>query len=410
MGKKPRDTSTQAYGYRWVILGILWITYIVVFLQRLSVGPLAPFLKEDLSVSSAQVGIIMSAASLGYMFTLFPAGWIVDKIGVRYPIVMAEILAGTSMIVVYFATSYVHLLFLMLITGLACGFLMPSTSRGIVEWFAVNERATAMGFKQTAVNVGGIISAAILPPLALSLGWRYGFVILGIIAIIVGIITWILYKDPPIAVSPEDGYSRNQTDNISMAEILKNRDIWLLGCAGLCLAWVEMAMIGHLVLFLTEEILISVVAAGGILAMAEAAGAIARPGGGFISDHLLRGNRKKVLVAMSILVLISCLIIGLFGTLISWGIYPLIFLLGLGGIGFGGVYFTLLAEYGGRYGTGKAIGLGNTISMTGSVLGPIVFGLIVDKSGSYQWAWLSLSGIGALCLVLLIGVKENKNV
>ena len=77
--------------YRWVILWVLWITYIVVYLNRLSVGPLAPFFKEELDISSAQVGLVMSAASIGYMVTQFPVGWVVDKIGARWPMVVGEL-------------------------------------------------------------------------------------------------------------------------------------------------------------------------------------------------------------------------------------------------------------------------------------------------------------------------------
>ncbi len=58
------QTTEIAYRYRWVILGVLWITYIVVFLNRLSVGPLAPFLKEDLAINSTQIGLIMAAVFL----------------------------------------------------------------------------------------------------------------------------------------------------------------------------------------------------------------------------------------------------------------------------------------------------------------------------------------------------------
>jgi ACS family hexuronate transporter-like MFS transporter len=72
-------TTKKTYSYRWVIIGVLWITYIVVFLHRLSVGPLAPSLKEDLAISSAQVGMVMSSASFGYMLTLFFSGWVVDE-------------------------------------------------------------------------------------------------------------------------------------------------------------------------------------------------------------------------------------------------------------------------------------------------------------------------------------------
>ena len=49
--------------YRWIILGVCWLAYIVAFLQRLSIGPLAPFLKEDLVLTNAQIGSLVSAAA-----------------------------------------------------------------------------------------------------------------------------------------------------------------------------------------------------------------------------------------------------------------------------------------------------------------------------------------------------------
>jgi len=69
---------------------------------------------------------------------------------------------------------------------------------------------------------------------------------------------------------------------------------------------------------------------------------------------------------------------------------------------------TLLSELGGRGGAGKAAGLGSTIAVFGSILGPPSFGYIVDISGSYQLAWLSLALMGTLCAVLLIFVREDR--
>ena len=57
------QTKEGPYAYRWVILGVLWITYIVVFLHRFSVGPLAPFFKKELELSSAQAGLLVSAGA-----------------------------------------------------------------------------------------------------------------------------------------------------------------------------------------------------------------------------------------------------------------------------------------------------------------------------------------------------------
>jgi len=402
------QTTETTYGYRWVILGVLWMTFMVVFLNRLSVGPLGPFFKEDLGITSAQVGMVMSAAGIGYTVTLFPTGWLVDKIGARWPIAIGELIAGISMLALFFAPSYIWLLVFMFGTGLGCGLLSPSTTQGVIVWFPQRERATAMGLKQTSVNIGGIIGAATLPIVALALGWRYGFLFLGIIALAIGAISLILYKEPPRPASPSFTDSAAPPMPVPLLELLKNREIWLVGFCGLCFAWVEMAMIAHFVLYLTEALLFPVVAAGGLLAIAEAAGAIARPGSGLLSDRVFDGNRKQVFMLMAGIASAMCLLLGLFGSYLSWAIYPVIFLLGMGGIGFGGIFLTLMSEFGGRHGAGKAVGMGGTIAMCGSILGPVAFGHIVDVSGSYEWAWLSLAIMAALCVLILLFVREEE--
>jgi len=401
------QTKDIANSYRWVILGVLWITYIVVFLNRLSVGPLAPFFKEDLGASSAQVGLIMSAASLGYMITLFPTGWVVDRIGARWPMVIGELVAGTAMIVLFFAPSYAWLLVFMFVTGIGCGCLMPSTTQSVIVWFPAKERATVMGLKQTAVNIGGIITAATLPAVALTLGWRYGFLFLGIIAITIAVIAFILYKEPIRPASPSTDPAAS-TASEPLFRLLKERNIWLVAFCGLCLSWVEFTIVAHLVLYLTEVLFFTVVTAGGLLALTQAAGAVARPGGGLLSDRVFGGSRKPIFLLMAGTTCAMCLLLGLFGSHLSWVLYPVLFLLGLGGIGFGGIFLTLMSEFGGRYGAGKAAGLGGTVAIVGIVLGPVVFGHIVDTSGSYELAWLSSAFMAALCIVLLLFLKEEK--
>ena len=401
-------TGEKTYRYRWVILGVLWITYIVVCLNRISVGPLAPFLKQDMGLTSAQVGLLMSATAIGFTVTLFPAGWVVDRIGARWPITTGELIAGTSMVALFFAPSYTWLLIVMFVTGLGCGFLMPATTQGVVIWFSSRERATVMGFKQTAMNIGGIIAAVTLPTIALALGWRYGFLFLGILAIAIGVISLILYKEPPMPASFSSTGSAAPAIAVPLLDIFKSREIWLITISGACFAWVEMAVVAHLVLHLTEVLLFSVVAAGGLLAVTQAAGAIARPGSGLVSDRVFGGKRNPVLILMAGTASLICLILGFFGPYLSWAIYPVLLLLGMGGFGFAGILLTLISEFGGRHGAGKAVGLTVTVVNGGAILGPVVFGHIVDISGSYKLAWLSLAFVAALCVLLLIFVREWK--
>jgi sugar phosphate permease len=321
--------------------------------------------------------------------------------------VIGELIAAASMMALFFVPSYRWLLLLVFVTGAGCGFLAPSTTQAVVIWFPLKERATVMGFKQTAVSLGGMVGAATLPALALAKGWRYGFLFLGLTALAVGLMSLVLYREPPHA--PEDTTrSRPAAQVIPLLEILKNREIWLVAMGAFFLNWVEMAMITHFVLYLTQSLLYSVIVAGGLLASAELAGAVARPVSGLMSDRLFGGRRKPVFMGFSAIASCMCLLLGLFGPRLGWAIYPVILILGIGAIGFGGVYLTLLSELGGRGGAAKAAGLGSTIAVGGSLLGPPSFGHIVDLTGSYDIAWLSLAVAGALSVILLTFVNEAK--
>jgi len=61
--------------YRFVALGVVWSAYLVVFLSRLCVGPLAPFLKSAFDLDNAQIGGLTSATAVAYAPTLIFAGW-----------------------------------------------------------------------------------------------------------------------------------------------------------------------------------------------------------------------------------------------------------------------------------------------------------------------------------------------
>ena len=86
-----------------------------------------------------------------------------------------------------------------------------------------------MGLKQTAINVWGIIAAVTLPALALALSWQYGFVGIGLVVIVIGIVSFILYKEPSqsVDINARESASRLMPRS-SVREVFKSREIWLV--------------------------------------------------------------------------------------------------------------------------------------------------------------------------------------
>jgi ACS family hexuronate transporter-like MFS transporter len=396
--------------YRWVILGVCWLAFIVVFLQRLSIGPLAPFLKEDLNLTSAQVGLLMSASAFGFMFTAFPAGWLVDRIGVRWMLLTGELVGGIFIASMFTVTTFAQGLVFMALAGLGMGCLASSTTKAVLEWFPVKERATAMGLKQTAVNAGGIITAATLPTVALALSWHYGFLGIGLIAVIIGIVSFVLYKQPPQSVSLDTLEAVTPSGvRPSGLEVFRSRDIWLLVMAGFCLVVSEFAAIAYFVLYLNEALLFGVVTAGFFLAILEVGGAFGKPISGLISDRLFPGGRKKVYILMSGITFVMCIMFAfLWQGSPSWLIILLSLVLGFTGIGWGGLHLTLIGEFAGKERAGTVTGMTTAFMLMGCMVGPPVFGYIVDSTGSYQIAWGFLAIVALLATALLFFVREGR--
>ncbi|HEY5387895.1 MAG TPA: MFS transporter [Thermoleophilia bacterium] len=416
--------------FRFVALGVVWSAYLVVFLSRLCVGPLSPFLKQAFDLSNAQIGGLTSATAVTYAPTLVLAGWLVDRIGVRRALIIGSLVTGVFVGAVALAPSYGVMLLLLALSGLGCGFIYPSAVKAVMVWFPPQERATAIGVNQAAVNVSGIIGAAIMPALALSVGWRVGFLVAAAMAFAVcglaaavyrdpegGIADWA-YEAPPPAAEIEQGLPSvtgdARADRVAVRPgflaVVRSRDIQLLGLAAMFLCMVEFAALAHLVLFLHLDWAYSVVAAAGLLALCQAAGALGKPLGGLVSDRLLGRRRKAPLLALAGLAAVACAILALLGSGHTWLLWAALVMLGVGAVGWGGLFGTLAGETAGPAAAGAAAGVTAAIDNIGIFIGPPLFGLIVDRTGSYAPAWWTMVGAAVMAACLLALVREPRRV
>jgi ACS family hexuronate transporter-like MFS transporter len=428
-----------AYRYRFVILGVVWTSYLIVYLSRLSIGPLAPFLKDAFNLSNAQIGSLMSATAITYAPAMIVAGILVDRIGVRRILISGTFVAGICVGLLFLAPSYGMLLALLTLSGFGCGCIYPSAVKAIMLWFPPRERATAVGLNQSAINVSGIAGAALLPAVALSLGWEYGFLFVGVVALLISLGCFALYRDPEKPACVEQGaYNRfreeptrqNEAEVSSLevaadsaevgdgtaghagwrqiAQLFRTRDIWFLCCTGLLLGIVEFSVLAHLVLYLNKSLAYATVAAGGLLALCEAAGAFGKPLSGLVSDRVFRGRRKPAFLGMCVAATVVCAVFAVLGGNIGWAVYPCLLVFGIAAIGWGGLYGTMAGEIAGTHLAGLAAGVCSAIVNLGIVVGPLVFGYLVDSSGDYTFPWILMTVCGGLGVVTLSLVREPR--
>ena len=183
--------------YRFVTLGVVWCAYLVVFLSRLCVGPLAPFLKDAFDLSNAQIGGLTSATAVAYAPTLIFAGWLVDRIGVRKALLIGTVITGVCIGAVALAPSYGTMLLLLGASGPRLRLHLPDGGQGDHAVVPAQGEGHGGGVNQSAVNISGMLGAAIMPWLAASFSWQAGFVFAAGLAFVVCVVAVVLYRDPP---------------------------------------------------------------------------------------------------------------------------------------------------------------------------------------------------------------------
>ena len=144
-----------------------------------------------------------------------------------------------------------------------------------------------------------------------------------------------------------------------------------------------------------------------MLAFCQFAGALGKPLSGLVSDRPLGRRRVPALLAMGALAGASCVALALAEpgeTLLLWIV---LFVLGFGAVGWGGLMGTLAGETGGPGAAGAAAGVSSAFFNVGVFLGPPLFGLIVDRTGSYAPAWWAMAVSAGVSLVMLAFVREG---
>jgi sugar phosphate permease len=393
------DPSQSDSNYRWIILAVLTVIQTGASIAALSFGPLAPFLQEALNINRAQVGLCISFLYLGSVLVSIPSGRLADRIGVRRMLLIGPTLMAFFFFAISQTPSYQTICLMVMGAGMGYGVINPSTAKAIIYWFSATGRATAIGFKQAGVPAGAAIAAVLLPALALSYGLRTAICIVGIFVLVLTFLCYLLNRDFP--TTPSLMYEK-KNEKKGFRDVIRNRPILLLSLANVIWSAIQLSLSTYLVLYFTEKLVLSVMLAGTYLAVAQACAGVGRVIWGIISDRLFGGKRKIVLVIIGIITTIATVAMATLNTNTpGWVVVITVVLLGLSVLGRHGVSITFVAELGGKELAGTATGVQITISYMGIVLGPPIFGHIVDLTNSYSLAWFTFGLASALATGIL---------
>src|ERR1051325_6103602 len=153
--------------YRWLVLAAGTAAQTSFSAVIIALPVLAPDLRDAHSLSLLQVGVVLDSLWIGTLLTLLPWGVLADRFGERLVLAAGLTACGGALVGAGYAGGFLALILLIGLAGAAGASVNAASGRAVMQWFPAAERGFALGVRQTAIPLGGLISDLALPALSL---------------------------------------------------------------------------------------------------------------------------------------------------------------------------------------------------------------------------------------------------
>ncbi len=393
---------------RHSVLLLLSSLAVITFLDRIAISVAGPRIQNDLHITPDRWGLVIGAFVLAYGIFEIPTGALGDRQGQRRVLTRIVLWWSAFTALTGAATTLSFLLATRFLFGVGEAGAYPNISGVIARWFPITERARTQGFVWAASRLGGALSPLIVVPLQAFLGWRAAFLILGLIGC-GWVICWrIRFRDTP-SEQPgitafelaEIGAGRPAVSGhsaIPWAPLLKSRQLWLIFTMYWCYAWGSWFFFGWFPVYLTQSAGFSEDEMGLVSALPFALGAAGNVAGGFLSDKLVKRFGVKTgrrAMGCASLAVSAAMLVAVTRAESKAAIIV------LSALGFGVADLMLPSAWAvcldtGRNYAGAVTGFMNTAGQFGGFVCSVLFGFVVQATGSYN---LPLALVAAMVLL-----------
>src|ERR1700712_146701 len=359
---------------RWAMLAISTTAQSASSLFANGAAFLIPFLHDERHLSLARAGVLVAMPTLGFVLTLIAWGAVVDRVGERRVLVsgltLTAIAGGAAALS---SDSYLLIGAFLLLGGMAAASTNAASGRVVVGWFPPHRRGVAMGIRQMAQPVGVGIAALTIPPLASSHGIGAALAFPAITAGVLAVACAIVVRDPPRP-------SRATASAASLANPYRGSRLLLrIHSVSVLLVVPQFVVWTYGLVWLISDRGWSAGAAGLVITLSQVLGALGRIAVGALSDR--GGSRMRPLRWVAVAAIVVMLLLALTDELDSSVSVALLVLATIVSVADNGLAFTSVAEIGGPFWGGRAMGAQNTAQFLAAAIVPPVVGALIGAVG-----------------------------
>ena len=409
--------------YRWLVFAVLACGYVLVYFHRLAPAVVAVDMMHDLQTGGTLLGLLGSAYFYPYALMQLPAGLLADSWGPRRTITLFSLVACAGSLLLGLAPTPLIAIIGRTLVGLGVAMLFVPTMKILTEWFRPQEFASMTGILLAMGGVGSLIATTPLAMLSGWLGWRFAFLIVAGLSLILAGLVWLIVRDRPADFGWQAPV-KHQQDRQTTADlveavrnVLGNRSFWPLA------AWFFFQTAVFFTFgglwggpYLQQVYGLDRTTSGQILSMLAIGLIIGAPLQSWLSTRLNR-RRKPVLILSSLVtVVLAGLLTFATASLPQPALYLICLLLGMFTAASVVIGFSATKELFPARIAGTSIGLINLFPFAGGAIFQPLLGLILERSGQidgnftmsgYQQAFTVLLACAIVAFFSSLFIKET---
>lgn len=409
----------------WIIVLLLFIVYMLNYMDRSALSITAPLIEKELGFNAAEMGMIFSAFFVGYALFNFIGGWASDKYGPKVVYLAAALLWSIFCGLTGLTEGLISMLIVRVLFGMAEGPVSAAGNKIINNWVSRDQSATAIGIFSAGSPLGGALSGPVVGLLAVSLGWRPAFGIIFLFGLIWVALWFFLASDKPtkckLLKESERVDFENHEDIItdegskapSLGFYMKQPMVWATTLAFFSYNYILFFFLTWFPSYLNQSLHLDIKDISIATIIPWIVGAIGMIIGGACSDFIYRitGNAllsRRLVLGLCLAGAAVCVAISGNVTTVTSAVTLMsisLFLLYLTGP----VYWAVIQDVVHRDKVGSVGGAMHGLANISGIVGPLVTGFIVQFTGQYDYAFFLAGGIAIISSILVFFfVKHHK--
>jgi ACS family glucarate transporter-like MFS transporter len=405
------------------VLLFAFLLAVVTYLDRVCISAAAPYISEDLGLTTIQMGQVLSAFALAYSLFEIPSGWLVDIIGPRRVLTRIVLWWSGFTMLTGLVVGYPSLIATRFLFGAGEAGAFPSMSRGLSRWFPLRERGKANGVMFFGSRVGGMLSVPVALLLINRWGWRLSFVIVGAIGLLWSAAWYSWYRDRPAdhpAVSPgelawieQDGREPQHFETATpWRALLRSRNLYAICAMYFTYGYGLYFYFTWLPTYLIRVLGFSKLNGGLLAGLPFLCAGLANLAGGWLTDALARTRGLRTArCGLGFGAFLAGAVLTFSSTLVPQPVAKALLL----ALALGSVDLALSACWAvcldiGRDHAGVVTGCMNTFSNLGGVLTPLVVAYAVERWQSWTFPFYVTAIVYAAGALIWLSIDPEKTI